>query len=103
MLNSWPEVDSVDPKKVRNEQSRVYLWWVRREMQRDAEQFEEWKKGRGIIKTRERFLEWRKGSEAREVERELSGGPRVGSERPKGGWDKTLLVPIAVQGCGTFG
>lgn len=99
LLAAYPDLDGVNPNKLRNEQSRTYLWWVKREMERDVGKFESWKKGKGIIKTREDFLEWKKGAEAKEVMRTL-GQQVEDDEGEKKPFDRTLLVPIAVQGCG---
>jgi tRNA ligase len=101
LLSAYPDVDGVNPSRLRNEQSRLYLWWVRREIQKDVDRFSEWKKGKGIIKTREEFLEWRKTDEAKELMRQL--GQEVEEQErdgEKGGFDRTLIVPVAVQGCG---
>lgn len=101
LLSAYPDLDGVNPNKLRNEQSRLYLWWVKREMEKDVAKFDSWKKGKGIIKTREDFLEWQKTEEARETMRML-GQQVEDSDAEKKDYDRTLLVPIAVQGCGKF-
>ncbi|KAM0786912.1 hypothetical protein ACM66B_002336 [Microbotryomycetes sp. NB124-2] len=102
VLSAYPDLDGVNPKRIKNEQSRLYLWWVKREVQRDVSRFDSWKKGKGIIKTREEFMAWRETNEAKAAMRELGqkfkdgDGNKTSSAR----FDRTLVVPIAVQGCG---
>lgn len=93
-------MEEIKPSKLRNEESRLYLFWVHREIKRDVSKFEEWKKGKGVVKTREEFLEWRKGMEARETQVGMGIRMKEDEERELGEFDRTLLVPIAVQGCG---
>lgn len=100
LLASYPETE-VRPGKLRNEESRLYLWWVEREIRKDVGRFESWKVGKGIIRTREEFLEWAKGDEARGVRRQL-GQEEKEEDRVARTFDRTLVVPVAVQGCGEF-
>lgn len=93
-------MEEIKPSKLRNEESRLYLWWVHREIERDVGRFDEWKQGKGVVKTREQFLEWRKGMEAREAQVNMGMKMKEDAERELGEFDRTLLVPIAVQGCG---
>ncbi|GAA5900734.1 tRNA ligase [Sporobolomyces salmoneus] len=101
-LTAYPDhLDQVDPKKVKNSDSRLYLWWVKREIERDVAKFESWKFGKGMIKTREDFLKWEKTPEGREARRELGEIVELDEAEKKGRkFDKTLIVPIAIQGCG---
>lgn len=103
LLAAYPDLDRVNPNRLKNEQSRLYLWWVKREIQNDYDRFDSWKKGKGIIKTREDFLRWRETEEATGVKRQLGqklDGPVVGTGSERNDFDRTLVVPIAVQGCG---
>ncbi|KAK4052810.1 tRNA ligase [Microbotryomycetes sp. JL201] len=102
VLSAYPDLDGVNPRRIKNEQSRLYLWWVKREVQKDVKKFDSWKKGKGIIRTREEFLAWRNTDESKAAMRELGQKLTDRSEndnrsRP---FDRTLVVPIAVQGCG---
>ena len=102
LLAEFPEV-AVKPAKLRNKESRLYLWWVHREMERDIAEFESWKVGKGIIKTREDFLRWSRTQEGRDQARQL--GQDVEDEvdlkaQAAKSFDRTLIVPVAVQGCG---
>ncbi|KAK4057376.1 tRNA ligase [Microbotryomycetes sp. JL221] len=104
LLHAYPDLDGVNPRKIKNEQSRLYLWWVKRQMQQDVSKFDSWKQGKGIIKTREEFLQWRETDEAKVAMRELGKKGQNNTnnfgEKPEKPFDKTLIVPIAVQGCG---
>lgn len=101
LLSSYPDSD-VKPGKLRNPESRMYLWWVNREIQKDVSRFAAWKVGKGIISTRNEFLEWMKQPEAKKIAKMLKQDVFDENEAPKGEFDRTLLVPIAVQGCGAF-
>jgi len=99
--NNEGGLKSIDPKKVKNLDTRLYLWWVKREIERDVGQFDSWKFGRGIIKTRQDFLEWEKTIEGRNARRELGQVVELDQrEKETRNFDKTLIVPIAIQGCG---
>lgn len=101
LLAAYPNVETVSPAKVRNEDSRLYLRWVAREIKRDVDRFESWKHGKGIIKTREEFLQWAKTPEANVARRELGVKVAVSEEERKNRkFDKTIIVPVAIQGCG---
>lgn len=102
LLAEFPEV-TVKPAKLRNKESRLYLWWVHSQMEKDITQFESWKVGKGIIKTREDFLSWSRTQEGKEQARRL--GQEVKEEVDTKAvndksFDRTLIVPVAVQGCG---
>ncbi|GAA6060180.1 hypothetical protein JCM10212_005181 [Sporobolomyces blumeae] len=100
-LAAWPDLDAVDPKKVKNPDSRLYLWWVKREIERDPAKFESWKVGKGMIRTREEFQQWDKSSEGKQARRDLGQVVELDEEERKHvQFDKTLIVPIAIQGCG---
>ncbi|GAA5984590.1 hypothetical protein JCM10908_003413 [Rhodotorula pacifica] len=100
LLAAYPDLDSATPK-IRNEESRLYLWWVSREIKRDNAKFDPWKHGKGIIATREEFLKWSKTPEADTARRELGQKVEMDeAERKNRCFDRTILVPVAVQGCG---
>lgn len=101
VLSAYPETN-VKPSKLRNPQSRLYLWWVDREIQKDFDRFSAWKKGKGIIATREEFLKWMKTDEAKQVAKMLNSKVFEDKEMDKNkDFDKTLIVPVAVQGSGS--
>lgn len=102
--------------KLSNPESVLYERWCRRTMVSDPQLFAGIPSGKGIIRCREIFLDWLASDEGKaELEREraiFAAGPRrkdwktddsmaVSKEaRGKDGWGKTLLVPIAIPGCG---
>ncbi|GAA5824856.1 hypothetical protein JCM11251_005368 [Rhodosporidiobolus azoricus] len=101
LLSAYPNLDTVTLSKVRNEESRLYVWWVKREMERSHAWFDPWKHGKGIIRTREAFLEWCKTPEAVKIRKELGMKMEQDEEERKNRkFDKTLIVPVAIQGCG---
>ncbi|BGP19484.1 hypothetical protein JCM10213_006304 [Rhodosporidiobolus nylandii] len=101
LLAAYPKLDSVSINKVRNEESRLYVWWVRREIERDHDKFAPWKHGKGIIKTREEFLAWSVTPEAKAARKEIGLKIEMDEEERKNRkFDKTIIVPVAIQGCG---
>ena len=100
-LAVYPNLDGVDPKKIKNSESRLYLWWVKKEMERDFDKFESWKHGKGMIRTREEFIKWEKTTEGTKARRELGEIVELDEEEKRNRkFDKTIIVPVAVQGCG---
>jgi len=86
--------------KMRRSETKQYVKWVIREIQRDKKAFDGYAKGHGIVSTRERFLTWfaeqglKLGSELTEESAEegkVSGGEQGA---------KVIIVPIAIPGCG---
>lgn len=75
----------------------LYAWWVDREIRERRSKFNAWESGRGIIATREEFLGWSNTTEGRDKKREL-GIRFVEVDRV---YERTLIVPIAIPGCGT--
>lgn len=86
-------------KKMQRAETKLYVKWVKGEIKKNPKAFEEYNQGKGIIATRERFLEWMKSGEGKEsaelVEKDEPVEPK--SEKEFG---KTIIVPIAVPGCG---
>jgi tRNA ligase len=96
------DLDGVNLNKIKSEESRLYVWWVRREIENDREKFAPWEHGKGIIKTRDEFLAWSKTKEAKTAKRELGIQVEMDEEeRRNRKFHKTLLVPVAIQGCGS--
>ncbi|KAI0826327.1 RNA ligase-domain-containing protein [Irpex lacteus] len=92
LLTRGASVDNVPKGKMRRPETRAYVRWVIGEIQRDKEQFKEFTKGKGIIRTRERFLEWT-----------VEQGENVVKEERKAEdkkFGKTVIVPVAVPGVG---
>lgn len=87
--------------RIRNPETRLYAIWVEKYMETNPEAFVDYLDNRGIISVREAFLNWRSTTkEGQEMHAKLSGKP-VEGEKPKSGeFEKTLIVPVAVPGCG---
>ncbi|KAJ6620481.1 RNA ligase-domain-containing protein [Mycena sp. CBHHK59/15] len=90
--------------KMRRAETRAYVRWVIGEIARDDGAFEEYNKGKGIIATRERFLAHLatpKGATllaaAKEGDLPAAPGPSPAADVPFG---KTIIVPVAIPGCG---
>lgn len=88
--------------KMKRPETKLYVKWVTEEIKRDRKLFQDYTKGKGIIATRERFLKW---SEAEEGKRELEDAKKGATEgvsvEDKGKqFGKTIILPVAVPGCG---
>ncbi|KAJ7493776.1 RNA ligase [Mycena latifolia] len=91
--------------KMRRAETRVYVHWVMGEIRRDPEAFEEYGKNKGIIATRERFLAFLatpEGAELLAAAKEGSMPPAPGADgaAPEVPFGKTIIVPVAIPGCG---
>ncbi|KAL5476920.1 TRL1 [Sanghuangporus weigelae] len=113
LLASKQPLDSVSiPKsKLRRPESHLYLKWVREEIEKDREAFREYSKGKGIIATRERFLEWLRVNhpqqrilatedEKMDVDVPLDEDKAKKRAKPEKKFGKTIIVPVAIPGCG---
>ncbi|EPQ53735.1 hypothetical protein GLOTRDRAFT_78807 [Gloeophyllum trabeum ATCC 11539] len=94
---------SVSKAKMKRPETRLYVNWVIGEIKRDRKQFDGYTSGHGIIRTRERFLEWLKGEEGKkglkdEKEQKTDEYGLTGQQDREFG--KTIIVPVAVPGCG---
>ncbi|KAF8958845.1 RNA ligase-domain-containing protein [Flammula alnicola] len=88
---------SMLPKsKMKRAETKLYVKWVIQEIKRDPAAFAQYAKGKGIIATRERYLKWLKSDKGehdlQEVQKE--------EEQTKGNFGKTVIVPVAIPGCG---
>lgn len=84
--------------KMQHPETRAYATFVARQIEQDLSQFDEWKQGRGIVKTRDRFFEWLKTQPtADQSSASANESSRAADTRP---FDRTMIVPIAVPGCG---
>lgn len=95
VLNGKPVAQS----KLRRVESRVYLEWVSKAIERDRDSFNDYGANKGIIAVRQRFLDWLETDEGRnrlQAERETS---EPGTKKLKE-FKKTIIVPVAIPGCG---
>ncbi|KAJ7505289.1 RNA ligase [Mycena galericulata] len=89
--------------KMRRAETRVYARWVMGEIARDPSEFDEYNKNKGIIATRERFLAYLATPEgaallAAAKEGQMPAAPDAASTSVPFG--KTIIVPVAIPGCG---
>jgi tRNA ligase len=108
MYRDWREVTKVllsakskIPKsKLKRPETRLYVKWVGEEIKRNRPAFDNYNKGKGIIETRERFLVWMEGQEGKSKRKELEE-EILSTDRSQTKFQKTIILPIAIPGCGT--
>jgi len=112
MYRDWREVtksllsakgamkESKIPKsKMKRPETRLYVRWVIQEIKNDPKSFDQFTKGKGIIATRERFLQWlatEKGKNDLKGAKADTDGPEDSAKN----FGKTIIVPVAIPGCG---
>jgi tRNA ligase len=98
-------VDLLPKSKLRRPETVAYARWVIEEIRRDPAAFSAYGENRGIVAVRERFLT---SGEGRAVGAEVvkeQGKEEVEVEQSKEGkgkFTKTIIVPVAIPGCGAF-
>ena len=114
MYREWRELtksllsskDGMSPSKLpkskmKRPETKLYVKWVIREIEKDREPFKEYTKGKGIIATREKFLEWLEAEEGEgELQKVRTGATEEVSAEDKKQFGKTIIVPVAIPGCG---
>jgi len=91
----------ISKARLKREETLGYKNWVEKEILRNPKAFADYQNNRGIIAVRKAYLKWRdtpEGEQFAEMVRPVSPPPQHG---PKS--TKTVLVPIAVPGCGMSG
>ena len=101
LLTKGPSTSHVPKAKLRRPETRTYVNWVIEEIKRDRKPFADYTKGKGIIATRERFLKWLESEEGRKAI-ESSGQPQESLEQNGKTYGKTIIVPVAIPGCGAY-
>ena len=102
LTTKGPMTSSVPPKsKMKRLETKLYVKWVIQEITKHPEAFKEYTKGKGIIATREKYLKYLKTKEGKE-EMESVEDVSVATTADKEGFKKTVIVPVAIPGCGTF-
>jgi tRNA ligase len=84
--------------KMKRPETKLYVSWVKGEIQKNRDQFESYNKGKGIIATRERFLEWLKSDKGTKVEQDVSQTTKENNDK----FGKTIIVPVAIPGAGEY-
>ena len=93
---------SLPKSKMKRAETKVYVKWVIEEIRKDRASFNEFGKGKGIIATREKFLKFLKTQQGME---ELAAGGNLDEGPAASATDKlskTIIVPVAIPGCGAF-
>ena len=115
MYRDWREVTKslLSPKgamnprnlpksKMKRPETIVYVYWVIEEFKTNPDSFKDYTKGKGIIATREKFLAWLKSDNGERglaaVAKEDEVVASTSSEVREFG--KTIIVPVAIPGCG---
>ncbi|KAH0834656.1 RNA ligase-domain-containing protein [Lanmaoa asiatica] len=81
--------------KMKRKETQVYLKWVRNEIETNRTAFQGYAQGKGIITNRERFLSWLGTEQGKVALSDLEESDQGIKE-----FDKTVIVPVAVPGCG---
>ncbi|KIJ51876.1 hypothetical protein M422DRAFT_26561 [Sphaerobolus stellatus SS14] len=120
MYRDWREItkailsarsSGAEPKiskaKLNRPETKLYKDWVTKEIKRNPAAFKEYSSGHGIIATRERFLKWCEQGDNVDVAMSLEGKPGITADadvgvekKDKKYGRKTIIVPIAIPGCG---
>jgi tRNA ligase len=91
--------------RMKRPETRLYVKWVTEQIQKDRKQFDQYTKGRGIVSARERFLKWLEGEKGLgELNAAMENTRIEDAVEDQGGeiFGKTIIVPIAIPGCGAF-
>jgi tRNA ligase len=96
-------VDLLPKSKLRRPETVTYARWVIEEIRRDPAAFSAYGENRGIVAVRERFLASGEGrAVGAEVVKEQGKEEVEQSKEGKGKFTKTIIVPVAIPGCGAF-
>lgn len=86
---------NIPKSKLKRQETQLYVKWVKEEIKTNRAAFSEFNRGKGIISTRERFLDWMKSKEGVKDLQDLHGRAPQGTKL-----GKTIIVPVAIPGCG---
>ncbi|KAL4068638.1 RNA ligase-domain-containing protein [Scleroderma yunnanense] len=90
-----PLNDANIPKsKLKRKETLSYVKWVKEEIRQNRGAFSEFSKGKGIIAARNRFLKWLECNQGKNDLEVSESAPQ-----PKK-FEKTIIVPVAIPGCG---
>ena len=81
-------------KKMERPETKLYVKWITKEIKENRAQFQDFRKGKGIIATRERFLKWMETGQANEVTVDAD------ADASRVTFAKTIILPIGVPGVG---
>ncbi|KAJ3987032.1 RNA ligase [Lentinula detonsa] len=98
--------NTISRHKMKRPETKVYVRWVIGEILRDPTPFKDFMKGKGIIATREKFLQWLESEKEKNATISAEDGINANDEdveqkgQLKPHFGKTLIVPVAIPGCG---
>lgn len=98
ILAVQPETSPININKIQHPLTKLYIFWIEREIRERLYKFSQWNRGRDIIKIRQEFLDWTETEEGREKALQVGAREEVRSERTD--WERTLIVPVAIPGAG---
>ncbi|KAF8588174.1 hypothetical protein K439DRAFT_1613751 [Ramaria rubella] len=92
----------ISKAKLNRPETRLYKEWVEGEIKRNRKAFDGYTNNKGIIATRERFLKWCEDGGKGKLAKELEQKPGMVEYQDKGKdkFGKTVIVPVAIPGCG---
>lgn len=100
MLSAKPGTEPRIPKsKMNRAETRLYKQWLENELRANRAAFDGYTNNKGIIANRERFLEW---CEARKNGQSLGVKEEEKGDKKRRNFGKTVIVPVAIPGCGMF-
>ncbi|KAJ7104359.1 RNA ligase [Mycena belliarum] len=91
-------VQKLPKGKMRRAETKAYARWVIDEIRRDPAAFAEYQHNKGIVAVRERFLAYLASDKGKKELRKTAESEPTISET--GTFGKTIIVPVAVPGCG---
>jgi tRNA ligase len=83
-------------------ETQLYVKWVKREIGTNPGAFSEYNKGKGIIRTRERFLAWMNCGAKEDMKEPAVRNEKKEETADRCVFGKTIIVPVAIPGCGTL-
>ena len=102
LASKGPMKSSMLPRsKMNRPETKVYVKWVIHEIETNPTAFEDYNKGKGIIATREKFLAWL-SEHGKENLESMNTEDHTLSTTSAGEFGKTIIVPVAIPGCGMF-
>lgn len=101
LLSSKGEMtpSSLPKSKMKRPETEAYVRWVIEEIRKDRASFNEFGRGKGIIATREKFLKFLKTQQGME-QLKNGNGEYAASVAATDKFSKTIIVPVAIPGCG---
>ncbi|KAJ7769961.1 RNA ligase-domain-containing protein [Mycena metata] len=94
-------VAKLPKSRLRRAETEAYARWVIEEIRRDPDAFKEYTQNKGIVAVRERFLAYlgsNKGKKAVGQVKKAGSDDASAGKKLQGG--KTIIVPVAIPGCG---